>query len=487
MISMSKVHDIRKLKREGESVASIARIVGVSRDTVYKYVAADDLSPEMPVQKRRASKLDAYRPLIEQWLDEDAENWRKQRHTAHKVWERLTTEEGVKVSEARVRTYVRMIREERQAALAEQFLDLDWAPGTAQADFGEADFYVGGVRTRLSFFVLSFPFSNVGIAQVFPGENAECVCQALKNIFEYLGCVPTTIVFDNAAGVGRRVCEEVRTTDLFGAFASHYGFAFRFCNPRSGNEKGNVERKVSYIRSNVFVPIPRITSLEAYNAKLPAKCMALSAKGHWRKGEPEEQLFVEDRFAMTGLPPKPFNVVRWEKPKTNKQGKFSVDGPHFYSSDPALSERELIVGLTATTVEVYDGSGAFVCSHARAYGSAPTNSSDPASQLAVLAVKAGGWHESLVRSSLPDDLREYMDSLDKPELRASIRLMRDQNAVSGWDAMVEAVSAAYAATGRVDEASVAVAAARIGSGSVDYGEPVDLSEYDRALGIREVV
>ena len=52
----------------------------------------------------------------------------------------------------------------------------------------------------------------------------------------------------------------------------------------------------------------------------------------------------------------------------------------------------------------------------------------------------------------------------------------------GWT-----VSAAYAATGRVDEASVAVAAARIGSGSVDYGEPVDLSEYDRALGIREAV
>ncbi|HAM14772.1 MAG TPA: hypothetical protein DCP91_02690 [Eggerthellaceae bacterium] len=106
--------DIRKLKREGESVASIARTVGVSRDTVYKYVEADDLSPEMPVQKRRASKLDPYRPLIEQWLDEDAENWRKQRHTAHKVWERLTTEEGVKVSEARVRAYVRMIREERK-------------------------------------------------------------------------------------------------------------------------------------------------------------------------------------------------------------------------------------------------------------------------------------------------------------------------------------------------------------------------------------
>lgn len=57
----------------------------------------------------------------------------------------------------------------------------------------------------MSFFALSFPFSNMGFAQVFPSENAECVCQALKQIFEYVGGVPTRIVFDNATGVGRRV------------------------------------------------------------------------------------------------------------------------------------------------------------------------------------------------------------------------------------------------------------------------------------------
>lgn len=31
----------------------------------------------------------------------------------------------------------------------------------------------------------------------FPGENAECVCQALKNVFGFVGGVPTRIVFDN--------------------------------------------------------------------------------------------------------------------------------------------------------------------------------------------------------------------------------------------------------------------------------------------------
>ena len=345
-----------------------------------------------------------------------------------------------------------------------------------------------GARRRLGYFVLSFPFSNVGVAQVFASENAECVCQALRNIFEFLSGVPTRIVFDNATGVGRRVCGRVSTTETFSAFAAHYGFDFRFCNPESGHEKSNVERKVGYIRDNLFVPLPRVTSLGSYNARLMGLCMGLSeGKAHWRKGEPESQLFVEDSFAMLGLPERPFRVVRWVRPKANRQGKFSCDGPHWYSSDPSLAGQELVVGLGATTVEVHTSGGAFVCSHERAYGSAPTDTSDPASQLALLAAKAGGWHESRVRAALPDELRGHMDALDRRDLRAELRLMRDQCARSGWDATVEAMSAALAATGRVDEASVAVAAARIGSGAVDWGEAVDLGAYDRALGIGEAV
>ena len=483
MISMSKVNDIRRMRREGKAVAEIARAVGVCRDTVYKYLREQDLSPKMPVARPRKSKLDPYRPLIESWLDEDRECWRKQRHTAKRIWERLTAEEHVEVSQARVRQYVAMVRRERGIGYDRQYLDLEWAPGIAQADFGEADFYVAGVRTRLSFFVLSFPFSNVGVAQVFASENAECVCQALRNIFEFLSGVPTLIVFDNATGVGRRVCGEVSTTETFSAFAAHYGFDFRFCNPDAGNEKSNVERKVAYIRSSLFVPLPRVTSLESYNRRLMGECMALSSKDHWRKGEPEEQLFVEDSFAMRGLPGKPFKVVRWVRAKANKQGKFSADGPHFYSSDPALAGQELVVGLGATTVEVYTPGGSLVCTHARAYGKAPTDTCDPASQLALLAVKVGGWGESRVRASLPDELRAHMDALGKAQLRAEVRLMRDQCAHAGWDATVEAMAAALAATGRVDEASVAVAAARIGSGAVDWGEDVDLAAYDRAMGI----
>ena len=240
MISMSQAYSIRQLWKQGEAVTDIARKVGVSRNTVYKYIREEDFSPRIPTVEERAKLLDPYRQLIVSWLEDDRKEWRKQRHTAHRVWVRLTTEEGVKCAESTVRDYVRALREELGHSDADDFLDQVWLPGEAQADFGEADFYVRGVKTRMSYFVLTFPYSNIGIAQVFPGENAECVCQALKNVFEFVGGVPARIVFDNATGVGRRVCDKVRTTELFGAFAAHYNFAFSFCNPDAGHEKGSV-------------------------------------------------------------------------------------------------------------------------------------------------------------------------------------------------------------------------------------------------------
>jgi transposase len=481
MISMPTINSIRQLWRQGDSVFDIARKTGVSRDTVYKYRDLDDLSPKIPVKTQRRSKLDPYKCVIDTWLEQDMKNCRKQRHTAKRIHERLITEYDADVSITTVERYVKTARK-RFSKDRNQYLDLAWAPGEAQADFGETDFYLQGVRTRLSYFVLTFPFSNVGFAQLFPGENAECVCQALRNIFEYVGGVPTKIVFDNAAGVGRRVYDTIKTTELFEAASAHYGFSYRFCNPYSGNEKGNVENKVGTIRRNLFVPIPQIWNIDTWNAKLLDNCMKMADKPHWIKGEMESQLFIEDRFALYGLPEKPFECIRYITRSADKYGKVRVDGKHFYSTDPALGGRMLTIGLGAFDVKIFDEHGTFICTHRRAYGKAPTDTTDPASQLGLLSVNIRGWENSKVRCALPDDLRKHMDSLEKEELRREVRLMRDQASMSGWDATIQAMQAAYLATGRVDCASVSVSAARIQSGTITYEEPIDLSVYDQAMG-----
>ena len=95
MISMSQTYSIRQLRKSGESISEIARKVGVSRNTVYAKLAAPDLSPQMPVKEPREKLLDAYRPVIEGYLDEDERGWRKQRHTARRIWQRLRDEHGV--------------------------------------------------------------------------------------------------------------------------------------------------------------------------------------------------------------------------------------------------------------------------------------------------------------------------------------------------------------------------------------------------------
>ncbi len=479
MIGMHDVNSIRTLRRRGESIASISRIVGRSEPTVRKYLKAQDLSPAMPKKRDRPSMLDGYRPTIEGWLDEDSKTWRKQHHTARRIWQRLRDEQGCTASESTVRHYVARLKAERMS-LKDAFLELAWEPGEAQVDFGEFDAYHYGVRTRLSFLVVDFPFSNQGLAQVTLGQNAECVCEGLKTIFDYIGGVPKRLVFDNAAGVGRKLCDSFRTAEMFGAFAAHYGFEFSFCNPESGNEKGGAENKVGAIRRSLFVPLPALTNLETYNRHLLERCKELSGKKHYKKGEPERQLFIEDVFALMGLPEKPFDVIRYETHRADKYGKVILNGNHRYSSDPAFAKQEMIVGIKAMRILLFDKNGTLIAEHERAYGSAPSDSTEPAKQLPLLCLKPGGWINSQVRADLSSDLRAYVDGMDKASLKPLLRLMRDEQAGSGYAATIRSMERVFAATGSLDAASVVVGAARIAAGDapVRYDDPVDLSIYD---------
>lgn len=119
----------------------------------------------------------------------------------------------------------------------------------AQVDFGEflrcdAD----GNEHKAYELVMSFPYSDKAYAQVFPSQNQECLLIGMRRIFEYIGGVPVRIRFDNMSTAVAQVLEgtERKLTDGFTRFMLHYRFQADFCNPASGNEKGNVENKVGY-------------------------------------------------------------------------------------------------------------------------------------------------------------------------------------------------------------------------------------------------
>jgi len=478
---MSQVDSMRQLRRQGEGISSIARKAGVSRDTACKYLAEGDLSPRMPVKGHRPRKIDQYADVTARWLEDDLKGRGKQRHTAHRVWERLRDEYGADIGEPTVRSYVAeekaRIRAERDAA---GYMDLEWPAGEAQAGLGEAGLHVRTARVRLSYLVLEFPHSNVGIAQVFPGENAECVCQALRNIFELIGGVPTKIVFDNATGAVRRVCDTIRLAEPFSGFAAHYGFPCRFCNPYSGNEKGAVENKAGTQRRGIFVPVPQVWDMGDLDARLPEKCLRMAEKDHYKPDVPETGLFEQDKAAPVGLPAKPYECVTYLTPKAGKKGKARPGGRHWRSTLPAHAGKRMIAAMRATKAGTCDSEGTFVCGHERSYGKAPTDTTDPGSQLGLPCGHIGAWENSKVHLALPDDLREHMDPLGKDDLRAGRRLLRDQWATSGWEATVQAAELALRATGRPGAASVAMAAASAAGGPITYDEPAGPAACGRA-------
>ena len=70
------------------------------------------------------------------------------------------------------------------------FAELEWAPGSAQVDFGQARAVIAGVERVVHFLVVSFPYSNMRWVVALPGETSECVCQGLRWIFERMGMAP---------------------------------------------------------------------------------------------------------------------------------------------------------------------------------------------------------------------------------------------------------------------------------------------------------
>ena len=270
-------------------------------------------------------------------------------------------------------------------------LELIWDPGPAQVDFGEADFYEAGKLCRKKYLTVSFPYSNDGYSQVFGGETAECVCQGLQDIFEFIGGVPPLLIFDNATGVGRRIGDAIHESELFSRFRAHYHFRVRFCNPYSGWEKGNVERKVDYNRANLFVPVPHFNEIEKYNQKLLARHEKKASELHYKKQIPIRELFEEDRKALLMLPPKRFDVCRYEWLKADGYGKVCMDGKPFYSTRPENANKQVLVGIRAHTVDILTEGGQVVTTHRRAYGENRTDISDYSTTLAVLMKNSGAW------------------------------------------------------------------------------------------------
>lgn len=472
---------IRQLDRQGLSHKEISRKLGVSRTTVVKYANRGDYSPKSSDGARAGRSLvdDGYAAIVDGWLAADLRMPAKQRHTATRVYERLVAECGFTGSYSSVQRWVKRWRQEHRAQ-SDGFAELEWAPGSAQVDFGQARAVVAGVERVVHFLAVSFPYSNMRWVVALPGETAECVCQGLLEVFGRTGMTPRVVVFDNATGVGHRNADgTVTQTRLFSLFCAHYGFEPRFCNPYSGHEKGSVENAVGFVRRNLMVPMPSAESFRALTGAWLDACERIAGSDHYRHGVPVRELFEAEKDHMLPLPGVRFDPCDWRSVKADKTGSVVIDANR-YLAGPKWRSTRLRAGVRVFEMELHDPDGGHIVTLERVWGKSARTQVDPTSLLAIIARKPRIWGESPIRNDFPASVRSLLDRMDG---RTRSNLLDDIRAVAaecGFAATVKAVETVIDAGRTIDRAAIATCARRVLEGGTAEGGQ-DLKRYDKYM------
>lgn len=315
---MIDVEYIRKLRYvKGWSVNQIAKRLGHSRNTIDKYLELENLEPKYQLQKPRARPtLGKYEGLIKHWLEEDKKRPEKQRHTAHRIYERLRDEYGFSGTEGTVRRYVAQVKEQKKEA----FLPLEYQWGAeAECDFGAVEAIIGGRQLTLKMFCMKLMASLRSFVMLFPHEKSEAFYEGHRQAFEFFCGVPRKIKYDNPKVAVAQILSARKRIEQPGfiALRSHYLFESFFCLPgiKGSHEKGGVENLVGYARRNYCVPLPEVATLDELNGIVQQRCLA-EGKRKFATGTLAERWAAEQPH-LIALPTRPFDCCRTLLAKVN--------------------------------------------------------------------------------------------------------------------------------------------------------------------------
>lgn len=367
---MKKVDDYEEIRRayfiERQSIRAIHRQLGYSRETIRKAIINPAPPPYHLAEPRAAPVLGPYQQRITELLDESDRQRRKQRYTAHKIYELLYAE-GYRGSEGSIHNCVSQQRQDRKQR--QTYLPLEFDPGQdAQVDWGEAEVELAGERVMVQFFVLRLNYSKVRFVMAFPFQKQEAFFEGHIQAFHFLGGVPRRLTYDNLKTAVFRILagRNRREQTSFKTLRSYYLCESQYCNPGKGNEKGGVENDVGYVQRNFMTPILKVNSYQELNALLWKACQE-NVNRHVRgKAAPVAALWAEEQPQLLPLPARDFPACADYVVHANAYSQVSLD-TNRYSIPVAHRNSPLVMQAYAFTVKILDHQE-IVAEHPRCFG-----------------------------------------------------------------------------------------------------------------------
>lgn len=377
MLSVEDWAEIRRLHRaEAMPIKVIARVVGCSRNTVRRALAAD--GPPRYERSPRPSIVDAVEPRVRELLAA----WPTMPATV--IAERIGWQHGLTVLKARVRE-LRPVYLPPDPASRTTYV----AGEVAQCDFWFPDVSVpvgfGQTRTARQLPVLTMicGYSRWMSARLIPSRSTEDLFAGWWELIAGLGAVPRLLVWDGESAVGQRRRKQTVLTADAHAFRGTLAAKIHICDPGDPEAKGLVERGNGYLETS-FLPGRSFDSPDDFNAQLAAWLPIANGRTKRVLGCAPADRVAADRAAMLALPP--------VAPTTGWRSTLRLPRDHYvrldsndYSVHPGVVGRRVDVHADLQTVRVFCADQV-VAEHARVWARHQTLT-DPAHRDAVIRLR----------------------------------------------------------------------------------------------------
>lgn len=246
MLKWEQTMEVKILRRQGKSLRRIADEVGISVNTVRKYLKQD--SP--PFYKKRApvvEKLDPYKAYLTQRVNSSHPIWLP----ATVLWQEVK-DQGYQGGITQLRIYLSSLK----PVIVEELVRFETAAGR-QMQVDWIEFRKG--KDFLAAFVATLCYCRASYVRFVTNEKLATLIQCHEEAFDYFGGVPVEILYDNMKTV-------ILERDAYGTgkhrfnsgmldFAKHYGFQIKVCRPYRAKTKGKVERFNRYLRHSFYNPL----------------------------------------------------------------------------------------------------------------------------------------------------------------------------------------------------------------------------------------
>jgi transposase len=320
MLSQEDYLMIKTLKKRGVYNKDIAAELGIHPRTVSRALRRG--SAPAPERQARGSKLDPYKPQIDQLLAEGVWN-------AAVILRELQAQ-GYDGGSTILRAYIHPQRVQRRGQATVRF---ETPPGRQlQSDWGEVTTTMAGEAVKVCFIVNTLGYSRRFHFWCSDSQDAEHTYEGLVRSFEYFGGVTEEVLVDNqkAAVLEHRAGTAPQFNARFVDLAGYYGFVPRACQPYRARTKGKDERMVGYVKQHFFVRYRAFESWVHLN-QLAEQWLAQEADLRLQSTVKEvvAERFLREASALQSLPVVRYDTSYRERRQVAWDGYIDVRGNRY--------------------------------------------------------------------------------------------------------------------------------------------------------------